>query len=67
MSDTPPKPLKRGVYRSPFLSRTGHRKLVAVNSKGWRVAHALVFRRDSEADVAEMLARQLDRQDSALA
>jgi hypothetical protein len=60
-------PLDRGVYRSPFLTRAGHRELVAVDHRGRRVVAAQVFRRDEEADIACMLERMLDHMDPVAA
>lgn len=56
-------PLERGVYRSPFLTRSGHRELVAVDRCGRYVTRAIVFPRECERDVTRMLRRILDRAD----
>jgi hypothetical protein len=51
------------VYRSPFLSRSGHRVLVAVDRAGRNVGQALIFVGESEPDIIKMLAHVLDHED----
>lgn len=57
------KPLNRGVYTLPFLSRCGRKMLVAVDRDGCFVTRALVFDRESGPAVTQMLRSILDRED----
>lgn len=56
-------PLKRGVYRSPFLTPSGDRVLVAVDECGREVASAIVPHDRTENEITRELKRELCRID----
>lgn len=56
-------PLERGVYRSPFMSRTGYRVLVAVDRCGRFVADTEMDPGEIESDAIDRLKEILNRLD----
>jgi hypothetical protein len=54
---------ERGIHAPEWLDSSGHRILVAVDSRGRAVHTCRLFRRDTVDDVAMMMWRMLDRED----
>jgi hypothetical protein len=55
--------VKRGIYAPKWLDASGHRVLVAVDSRGRAVHSCRVFASDDCIAIVAMMRRWLDRED----